>query len=285
MPINAFGSLRTAKFISPVFVRSQLPARMNSPTLNLDHCVDVNTMVDVGEPRHLSGGPQPAYFENYHCAFNPKSELRARSAAPSFHLSASSTTQPVCRRGKTTHFKPPKSTTIMKTKIISASMLLAVSLFGTAAETAKTKPSSPEFERMKALIGTWTGKADMGEGPVDMSVRYRLIAAGSVLEERVFEGTPNEMVTMYFDNKDGKLAATHYCMLGNRPAMKVVSSDDKSITFDFDASNTSIDPAKESHMHGMTIRFEDADTISTNCTAMTDGKQTTGHPTTLKRVK
>ena len=173
----------------------------------------------------------------------------------------------------------------MKTKIISATMMLAVSLFATAAETAPTKPSSSEFERMKSLVGTWTGKADMGQGPVDMSVHYRLIAAGSVLEERVLEGTPNEMVTMYFDNKDGKLAATHYCMLGNRPAMKVTSSDAKSITFDFDASCCTIDPAKDSHMQGMTIRFEDADTISTNCKAIMEGKESTGNPTTLKRVK
>jgi hypothetical protein len=176
----------------------------------------------------------------------------------------------------------------MKTKIISTTILLAVSSFVTAAEapaTPPTKPSSAEFERMKSLVGTWTGKADMGQGPMDMSVRYRLIAAGSVLEERVFEGTPNEMVTMYFDNKDGKLAATHYCMLGNRPAMKVTASDDKSITFDFDASCCTIDPAKESHMHGMKVSFEDADTISTNCTAIMEGKETTGHPTTLKRVK
>ncbi|MEO7100240.1 MAG: hypothetical protein ABI162_12825 [Luteolibacter sp.] len=173
----------------------------------------------------------------------------------------------------------------MKTKIISATMMLALSLCGIAAETANTKPASPEFERMKTLVGTWTGKTDMGQGPVDMAIRFRLIAAGSVLEERVFEGTPNEMVTMYFDNKDGKLAATHYCMLGNRPAMKVVSSDDKSITFDFDSSCCTIDPAKESHMHGMTIRFEGADTISATCKAIMEGKEMADNGTTLKRVK
>jgi hypothetical protein len=174
----------------------------------------------------------------------------------------------------------------MKTKIISATFLLTVSLFGAApAPTGGKSATSPEFERMKTLVGTWTGKTDMGEGPVDMTIRYRLIAAGSVLEERVMEGTPNEMVTMYFDNKDGKLALTHYCMMGNRPAMNVKSSDAKSITFDFDAACCTIDPAKESHMHGMTIRFEDADTISTSCKAIMDGKEMPEHATTLKRVK
>ena len=177
----------------------------------------------------------------------------------------------------------------MKTKIVSATLLLAVSLFANAAEPAKpaapAKPTSPDFEKMKTLVGSWTGKTDMGEGPVDMTIRYRLIAAGSVLEERCMEGTPNEMVTMYFVNPDGKLAMTHYCMMGNRPAMKVTESDEKSITFDFDATNTSIDPKKESHMHGMTIRFVDADTISSSCKAIMDGKEMPEHETTLKRVK
>ena len=173
----------------------------------------------------------------------------------------------------------------MKTKTISAALLLTASLFGTAAEPTTTKPVSPEFERMKTLVGTWTGTVDMGEGPVDMTVRYRLIAAGSVIEERCMEGTPNEMVTMYFDNKDGKLALTHYCMMGNQPAMNLKSSDAKSITFDFDPTRTTINPAKDSHMHGLTIRFEDADTISSSCKAIMDGKEMPEHATVLKRVK
>jgi hypothetical protein len=174
---------------------------------------------------------------------------------------------------------------MMKTKIISASLLLTASLFAATDAPTKTKTASPEFERMKTLVGTWTGKTDMGNGPVDMTIRYRLIAAGSVIEERCMEGTPNEMVTMYFDNKDGKLALTHYCMMGNRPAMNVTSSDAKSITFDFDPTRTTIDPKKESHMHGMTIRFEDADTISSSCKAIMDGKEMPEHATTFKRVK
>lgn len=174
----------------------------------------------------------------------------------------------------------------MKTKIIffCTALLLAATLCLNAADSPKAKPGSPEFERMKTLVGTWTGKTDMGQGPVDMTVRYRLLAAGSVLEERVFENTPNEMVTMYFD-KEGKLALTHYCMMGNRPAMNVKSSDDKSITFDFDGSCCTINPKKESHMHGMTVSFVDADTVTSSCKAIMEGKEMPDHPVTLKRVK
>lgn len=175
----------------------------------------------------------------------------------------------------------------MKAKLISygTALLLAAALCLNAAEPPKAKPGSAEFERMKTLVGKWAGKTDMGQGPVDIATSYRLIAAGSVLEERVFEGTPNEMVTMYYDNKDGKLAMTHYCMLGNRPAMALKSSDAKSITMDFDGSCCSIDAKKESHMHGVTITFVDADTISSSCKGIMDGQEMPEHATTMKRVK
>lgn len=174
----------------------------------------------------------------------------------------------------------------MKTKITTlfGIMLLAISGWLNADEPGKAKAGSPEFERMKTLVGTWSGKCDMGQGPVDMKITYRLIAAGSVLEERIAPGTPMEMLTMYFD-KAGKLAATHYCVLGNQPALALKAADAKSITLDFDGSCCTINPAKESHMHATTIQFDDADTITTKCQAMVDGKETPNCTTTLKRVK
>jgi len=173
----------------------------------------------------------------------------------------------------------------MKTKITSfcATLLLASSAWLNADEPVKAKQGSPEFERMKTLLGTWKGKTDMGQGPIDLAVQYRLLAGGSVLEERVFAGTPNEMITMYFDN-GGKLALTHYCMFGNRPGMLLKAADAKTLTFDFDKT-CGINEAKESHMHALTIRFDDADTVTTSCKAFMDGKEMDEHPTTLKRVK
>ena len=132
-------------------------------------------------------------------------------------------------------------------------------------------------------VGKWTGKADLGQGPVDMTVEYRMIAGGSVLEERVFPGQPHEMVTMYYD-QGGKLALTHYCVFGNRPQMSLKSADAKSITLDFDKA-CGIDPKKESHMHSVKIVFDDADTITTSCQGFMDGKEMPDHATTLKRIK
>ncbi len=174
----------------------------------------------------------------------------------------------------------------MNTKIITycATLLLAAVVRLNAGEPPAQKPGSPEFERMKTLVGTWKGTTDMGQGPVELVVQYRLVAAGSVVEERVFQNTPNEMVTMFYD-KGGKLALTHYCMMGNQPAMALKASDAKSLTFDFDGSCCSIDPKKESHMHALTLRFDDADTITSSCKALMEGKEMAEHPTTLKRVK
>lgn len=173
----------------------------------------------------------------------------------------------------------------MKTKInkLLAALILAASLAANAGETEKAKAGSPEFERMKTLVGSWTGKCDMGQGPVDLNIQYRLLAGGSVLEERCFAGTPNEMVTMYYD-KEGKLEMTHYCVFGNRPSMKIKSANAKTIKFDFDAT-CGINPNKESHMHSLSLTFDDADTITTSCQAIIDGKEQAEKPTTLKRVK
>src|SRR3954471_6925301 len=113
----------------------------------------------------------------------------------------------------------------MKTNktLFCATLLLAASMGLKAEEPVKARQGSAEFERMKTLVGAWKGKTDMGQGPIDLTVQYRLLAGGSVLEERVFAGTPNEMTTMYYDQGD-KLALTHYCMLGNRPGMLLKES-------------------------------------------------------------
>jgi hypothetical protein len=171
----------------------------------------------------------------------------------------------------------------IKTAAVFSTVLLAASVLAGPAETSKSRQFSPEFERLKSLVGTWQGKTDMGQGPIEMTIQYKLLAGGNVLEERAFEGTPHEMVTMYYE-QGGKLALTHYCVFGNRPGMLLKTSDTSSITFDFDQT-CGIDTQKASHVHGLTITFDDANTITTNCKAMIDGKETDPHPTTLKRVK
>ena len=66
--------------------------------------------------------------------------------------------------------------------------------------------------------------------------------------------------------------------------MKIKSANAKTIKFDFDAT-CGIDPKKESHMHAMTLTFDDADTVTMSCKGIMDGKEEPDHVTTLKRVK
>jgi hypothetical protein len=189
------------------------------------------------------------------------------------------------RRGYEVEKQTTKRKDLMKTKItpVCTALLLASALWLNAGETGKAGKASPELERMKTLVGTWEGKVDMGEGPIDMTLQYRLLAGGSVLEERCFVGTPNEMVTMYYD-QNGRLAMTHYCVMGNRPQMLLKESDANTIQFDFDET-CGINPAKESHMHALTIRFDDANTITTSCRSFIDGEEMEEQPATFKRVK
>ena len=174
----------------------------------------------------------------------------------------------------------------MKTMIKMLATVVAVGTMFCAGASEPTQPkpapASKELEKLKSLVGKWHGKVDMGQGPVDMDVQYRLIAGGTVVEERCFVGTPNEMVTMFYD-KDGKLALTHYCIMGNRPAMVLKSADSNSIKFAFD-ENCGINPSKEPHMHALTLRFDDANTLTASCKAIINGTEMAEKPTTLKRV-
>ena len=72
--------------------------------------------------------------------------------------------------------------------------------------------------------------------------------------------------------------------MGNRPGMVLESADAKTMKFAFDRT-CGINPKKESHMHALTLRFDDADTITASCKAFMDGKEMPEKPTMMKRVK
>jgi hypothetical protein len=164
-----------------------------------------------------------------------------------------------------------------------AFLLLAATGLLPAGEPKTATQRSPEFERLKSLVGAWKGNTDMGQGSVDFTVEYRLVSGGSAIEERIFAGTPKEMVTMYYD-RHGKLGLTHYCALGNRPGMILQSSSARTLKFDFDPQ-CGVDEKSEMHMHALTLTFEDADTITQDWTLFEGGKAKESHPFTLKRAK
>src|SRR5258708_4442203 len=107
-----------------------------------------------------------------------------------------------------------------------AALIGIVASLGIADTMPSPPKSSADFERLKSLIGVWQGTETGGHGPADVRVEYRLTAGGSALEEKLFPGTPHEMVSVYYD-EDGKLGMTHYCMLGNHPRMTLTKSTAK----------------------------------------------------------
>ena len=167
--------------------------------------------------------------------------------------------------------------------------VIGLFLAGLVASHAGEHPSapytgSPEFERMKQLVGVWEGTADMGKPGDKVRVEYRLSAGGSALVETLFPGSRDEMVSVYTD-RNGKLAMTHYCMLRNQPRMALVKADPQSIELVFAQAGNDIDPATEKHMHGVRITFTDKDHIVQQWTLYDKGKDAGGVTLQLTRAR
>jgi hypothetical protein len=148
---------------------------------------------------------------------------------------------------------------------------------------AKPYAGSKEFERMTQLVGVWEGSGMAGKEEQKTKVEYKLTAGGSVVMEYLSPGTPHEMVSAYLDRK-GKLSMTHYCMLQNQPRMDLEKAGDDSLAFVF-AKENDIDPAKEAHMHALTIEFKDKDHIVQKWTLFKDGKDAGTTTLSLARVR
>jgi hypothetical protein len=165
--------------------------------------------------------------------------------------------------------------------MIKNALLLALTICTalTSCQTGKTQSEtcidmppyqgSTAFERMKSLVGKWSADSpEMGR----MNTEFRLIAGGSVVEERFAEGTPMEMLSTYHD-VNGKLTMTHYCMLRNQPRMKVVKSTENSLTFDL-SPTPGLNVAKDRHMHGATYTFLDTNHFQLEGVSWDNGKST-----------
>lgn len=163
----------------------------------------------------------------------------------------------------------------MKIPTILSSAVLLVTF--SSCQSSKTKPSacadmppyqgSAAFEKMKSLAGKWSANSPMmGK----MNTEFRVIAGGSVIEERFAEGTPMEMLSTYHD-VNGRLTMTHYCMLRNQPRMKLTKSTANSLTFDF-VPTPGLNAAKEKHMHGATYTFIDSNHLKMEGVSWDNGK-------------
>lgn len=125
--------------------------------------------------------------------------------------------------------------------------------------------SSAELNRIKALEGRWRSTTSMfGKENEEVFTEYKITAGGSAVLETIFPGTPQEMVSVYYDDDQGKLAMTHYCMMRNRPHFKLVESAKDEIKLDV----TKVEGLKSEDapsMGAIVLKFDDKDHFSTTC--------------------
>ena len=155
---------------------------------------------------------------------------------------------------------------------------LALALIATIASADDKQPS---LDKIKKLVGEWVALDEKGK-PTDQVVSsFRIIAGGSAVQETIFPGKGEEMVSIYhMDGKD--LLMTHYCSLGNQPKMKLdPKGKDNQLKFDF-AGGTNFDPAKDMHMHEGLITILDDNHIEWSWAGYDGGKPADGHKVSMK---
>jgi len=126
------------------------------------------------------------------------------------------------------------------------------------------------FNGMKALVGSWEGKAPDGQ---PISTKYELAAGGTSLME---ESSEDHMVTMFYLVGD-RLVLTHYCGSGTQPHMQAsILPDGKTIAFEF-IDGTNIPTVERGHMHRAVFTLIDHDHYTEEWTWMQDGKSAVMH--------
>ena len=171
-----------------------------------------------------------------------------------------------------------------KIAIFTFLFLLTANAYAGEHPTEPYTGSAP-FEKLKGLAGKWTGTVVEGgqteEKPA--TVDYEVSSGGSALIEKLGVGTPAEMVSIYND-ENGKLVMTHFCLMRNQPKLKLVSADDKQIQLEMVEANGV--KLTDSHMHSLKITFDGKDAMTQEWSGYAEGKPM-GAPTVVKltRVK
>lgn len=137
----------------------------------------------------------------------------------------------------------------------AAAALVVIALLGVPAKAHDHElapASNATFEKLKSLAGTWDANMLKPDGE-KTTVVYRVSAAGTVVQETMFPGTPMEMINMYTVDGDA-VVATHFCAGDNQPVLRLnaAKSNGKQLVFDFvsvHGRNT------ESYIDGVTMRF------------------------------
>jgi len=132
--------------------------------------------------------------------------------------------------------------------------------------------TTPAFEQLKSLAGTWQGKEQQG---VQGTVTYQVVSNGSVVMERLQGAKEPEMITMYSLEGD-RIVVTHYCSAGNQPTMQTAPLAAATGKYDFLfvrlAGASSPD---EGHMVALSLTLTDKDHLTQVWSFLDHGKAVT----------
>jgi hypothetical protein len=139
------------------------------------------------------------------------------------------------------------------------------------------------LERLKALAGTWEGTT-AGPEPHPAKSIFSVTAGGTAVVEKMFPGTPHEMVTVYF-LEGAALRVTHYCSAGNQPHMRfdARASTADVLHFAFDGG-TGFDPKKDLHVHSARFVFSADGALTEEWEFHNEGGKNGTHAMTLTRA-
>lgn len=181
----------------------------------------------------------------------------------------------------------------MKNPIVAASLFASAALLAPACvvvshEEVHHDPAQAEqaFAMIASLAGNWHGTAHTGaqEFPVDVS--YEVTSNGTAVLERLFRGTPHEMVTLYHRDGD-RLLLTHYCSAGNQPRMQLTgwsAGPERTASFSFVDATNYPDPS-QLVMHDARITKISDEHAAGTWTAWVGGKADHSANFDLRRVR
>jgi hypothetical protein len=146
-------------------------------------------------------------------------------------------------------------------------------MVASAQQPAQKSIAETEFDRLKGLAGDWQVTAVENGKEMSAPLTFRIASGGSTLMADLAPGTAHEMITMFY--RDGEdLLATHYCLIGNQPRMRVVAgSDPNVISFEFKDATNLPSPAVP-HMGGVKFTMVDANHHVEEWTVVANGQTT-----------
>jgi len=173
----------------------------------------------------------------------------------------------------------------MRNIIVVCSMIIAWS-----SVAAENSPLAV-YKWMQQLEGDWVlSSAESQEGKATshsvvapmvgsdlVAMSFRLIGAGSTVQESLLPGTSREMVTMYHCQDTGcaQVKATHYCVKQNQPQMVAAQETmDGRVIFECDMT-TELCQSWDDHVHAISHELsDDGNHLKTTYSSFMNGEHT-----------